>query len=91
MTNVRKKARVLHYHEVGTGGGPKKHKDLKALEERIVGLSAKVVIEGISVPEAGIDDDELEDSLEVFQPLGKENTEIFDNYEESVNYQKELL
>ncbi|CAH1379898.1 hypothetical protein MTP99_003742 [Tenebrio molitor] len=53
--NTRRKARLLHQEATGTGGGPKKLRELSQLEERLMALISKVVITGVStIPEAGI-------------------------------------
>ncbi|XP_044746587.1 uncharacterized protein LOC123308105 [Coccinella septempunctata] len=57
-TNVRRKSRALVYEKTGTGGGPKKLKELDELEERLLALLSKVVILGApNVVEAGLQDD----------------------------------
>ncbi|XP_063931789.1 uncharacterized protein LOC135143779 [Zophobas morio] len=56
-TNVRRAAREIKQHLKGTGGGPSLKKDLTDIEERILSLINKIVIEGMpELPEGGIEE-----------------------------------
>lgn len=54
-TNTKKKARYIKEHSLETGGGEKTKKVLSALEERLLSLVSKIVIDGApNVPEPGL-------------------------------------
>lgn len=44
----------MYHAKHGTGGGPSKIKDLSDVEERLMGLLAKVSVEGSTIPEPGL-------------------------------------
>ena len=53
--NVRKKARNLRLYERGTGGGEAAAGTLTDLEQRLLGITGKVVVAGlVSLPELGV-------------------------------------
>ncbi|GLV37481.1 hypothetical protein CBL_10553 [Carabus blaptoides fortunei] len=53
-TNTRRRAREVFNAKNGTGGGPPKVKELTDVEERLMGLLAKVTVEGANIPEPGL-------------------------------------
>lgn len=88
--NTRRKARLQYVEATGTGGGPKKVKDLSDFEQRLLALLSKITVTGMpGIPEAGIEIEEpnfheetTENNLGTEYISGRRNEEIlFENNE----------
>lgn len=60
-SNTKKKARAIRAHQIGTGGGPPTEIKINELEDKLLNVIGRVVIDGApNVPEVGLDDIILE-------------------------------
>lgn len=66
--NTRRKARDFQAEIRGTGGGEPKVKPLTQLEERLLSLTGRVVVDGIqAVPETGVTSQVTLNQLSIYQ------------------------